>query len=510
MSRSGRGRFRFRRRDPVQRPAVSARSARLRLELRRRAAEARSRRLTPRTSRGFGRSPRRASRPRRFSATLSRDAARSFRPTKGLIGFVGGPWTLFVYAVEGHARRRARAREVVAADCTARSPIDGAAARARTSRAQFDGGADVVMVFDTAAGELSPAAFRTRHRAGPSAIADAFPGTPRLLREGPAAGAPRRRPALARRRGRASASTGAGIWLARSRRPAAAASCRAISIRRCLHLTGAALDARARRVSRPRRRAARPGERRGWICGLGHGVLPQHARSERAHASCAPSGDDSHDALRSVREVRRRRCRGTRAIRPCRSGTPSPTTDEWTRVARRGRSPRPDATLSLYVHLPFCESLCTFCGCNTVITRDHGREHPYVDLVLARARSSTLRACRAARVTTGAASAPRRRHADVSLAGRARPRCSTAFYARLSRRAQRFEGSVEADPRVTTRGASRDDCARAGSRASRSACRTSTPEVAAARQSHAAARDSTARLCRATRARPATSRSTSI
>ena len=28
--------------------------------------------------------------------------------------------------------------------------------------------------------------------------------------------------------------------------------------------------------------------------------------------------------------------------------------------------------LSLYAHLPFCEAMCTFCGCNVVISRDHG------------------------------------------------------------------------------------------------------------------------------------------
>ena len=36
---------------------------------------------------------------------------------------------------------------------------------------------------------------------------------------------------------------------------------------------------------------------------------------------------------------------------------------------------------SLYCHIPFCEQLCTFCGCNTSITRDHGREKPYIDLL---------------------------------------------------------------------------------------------------------------------------------
>ncbi len=27
--------------------------------------------------------------------------------------------------------------------------------------------------------------------------------------------------------------------------------------------------------------------------------------------------------------------------------------------------------LSLYIHLPFCESLCTYCGCNKKITTNH-------------------------------------------------------------------------------------------------------------------------------------------
>ncbi|HMI02251.1 MAG TPA: oxygen-independent coproporphyrinogen III oxidase [Pedobacter sp.] len=38
--------------------------------------------------------------------------------------------------------------------------------------------------------------------------------------------------------------------------------------------------------------------------------------------------------------------------------------------------------VSLYIHLPFCESLCTYCGCNTRITRNHGVERPYIDAVL--------------------------------------------------------------------------------------------------------------------------------
>lgn len=38
--------------------------------------------------------------------------------------------------------------------------------------------------------------------------------------------------------------------------------------------------------------------------------------------------------------------------------------------------------ISLYIHLPFCESLCTFCGCNKRITKRHEVESPYIDAVL--------------------------------------------------------------------------------------------------------------------------------
>ena len=34
--------------------------------------------------------------------------------------------------------------------------------------------------------------------------------------------------------------------------------------------------------------------------------------------------------------------------------------------------------LSLYVHLPFCESLCYYCACNKIITKHHDRTGPYL------------------------------------------------------------------------------------------------------------------------------------
>ena len=38
--------------------------------------------------------------------------------------------------------------------------------------------------------------------------------------------------------------------------------------------------------------------------------------------------------------------------------------------------------ISLYIHLPFCESLCTFCACHKRITKQHSVEEPYIDTVL--------------------------------------------------------------------------------------------------------------------------------
>lgn len=41
-----------------------------------------------------------------------------------------------------------------------------------------------------------------------------------------------------------------------------------------------------------------------------------------------------------------------------------------------------DEGISLYIHLPYCESLCTFCGCHKHITKRHEVERPYIDTLL--------------------------------------------------------------------------------------------------------------------------------
>ena len=47
--------------------------------------------------------------------------------------------------------------------------------------------------------------------------------------------------------------------------------------------------------------------------------------------------------------------------------------------------------LSLYFHIPFCETLCWFCGCTTVITSNHGQAQPYLNYLETEvARMATL------------------------------------------------------------------------------------------------------------------------
>lgn len=38
--------------------------------------------------------------------------------------------------------------------------------------------------------------------------------------------------------------------------------------------------------------------------------------------------------------------------------------------------------ISIYIHLPYCESLCTFCGCHKYITKRHEVEAPYINALL--------------------------------------------------------------------------------------------------------------------------------
>lgn len=60
-------------------------------------------------------------------------------------------------------------------------------------------------------------------------------------------------------------------------------------------------------------------------------------------------------------------------------------TGTWIEHLKKALQPE-SSSLSLYLHIPFCESLCTFCGCNNIITKNHNLESPYVDHLLREAK----------------------------------------------------------------------------------------------------------------------------
>lgn len=125
----------------------------------------------------------------------------------------------------------------------------------------------------------------------------------------------------------------------------------------------------------------------------------------------------------------------------------TPTPDQWVDSLAAAVA-SPEATLSVYVHLPFCESLCTFCGCNTVITRNHGRARPYVDLVLREldiylSRVPALAARPVSQMHLGGGT-------PTFLSAELLAHLLDGLLGRLRRTGTGFEGSVEADPRVTT------------------------------------------------------------
>jgi oxygen-independent coproporphyrinogen-3 oxidase len=124
---------------------------------------------------------------------------------------------------------------------------------------------------------------------------------------------------------------------------------------------------------------------------------------------------------------------------------PSPL--EWTQSMERAANVS-DASLAVYVHLPFCESLCSFCGCNNVITRDHTREAPYIDAVMAELdvyrRSVPVLAGQPLQQLHLGGGTP------TFLSPASLGRLIDGILDRLPCRGAEFDASIEVDPRVTT------------------------------------------------------------
>lgn len=64
--------------------------------------------------------------------------------------------------------------------------------------------------------------------------------------------------------------------------------------------------------------------------------------------------------------------------------TTSPTEQQWLESIAQALDEAASRKVgaALYIHIPFCQSLCTYCGCNTRITRNHAVGKPYVQTVI--------------------------------------------------------------------------------------------------------------------------------
>ena len=60
----------------------------------------------------------------------------------------------------------------------------------------------------------------------------------------------------------------------------------------------------------------------------------------------------------------------------------TPSEEQWVERVRHALRDSAAQGAALYLHIPFCRALCTFCGCNTRITRSHSFVPPYTQALL--------------------------------------------------------------------------------------------------------------------------------
>lgn len=126
----------------------------------------------------------------------------------------------------------------------------------------------------------------------------------------------------------------------------------------------------------------------------------------------------------------------------------TPTAQEWSGHLKQTLS-QAESSWSLYLHIPYCETLCTFCGCNTTITKDHKKEQPYVDLLvrefeiyLQQVPELKSKPCRQIHLGGGT---------PTFLSAEQLEQLLQRLKKNMILDSKHFEGSIEVDPRRTTR-----------------------------------------------------------
>ncbi|MBX3022664.1 MAG: uroporphyrinogen decarboxylase [Bdellovibrionales bacterium] len=205
---------------------------------------------------------------------------------KSLIGFVGGPWTLFTYAAEGEHKGNligAKTNMVLFHRfCETLMPLLEA-----NIQLQLEGGAEIVMLFDTAAGELSPMMFKQDVQKYMLRLADKFPGRLGYYSKGTT---PYHLTDIRQNTSFAGFGVDHRFDLPAELKGQARGFLQGNFDQSLLFCAPEEFQARLVDYLKPFQLLT-PEQRRGWVCGLGHGVLP------------ATPEDNVRHFVRYVREV---------------------------------------------------------------------------------------------------------------------------------------------------------------------------------------------------------------
>ncbi|KYG68539.1 uroporphyrinogen decarboxylase [Bdellovibrio bacteriovorus] len=198
-------------------------------------------------------------------------ATREVLPSnKSLIGFVGGPWTLFVYAVEGsHAGSLIQSKTLInmfPQFLEKMYPL-----LKENIRLQFEGGAEIVMIFDTAAGEVSPLFFQEWIQPVLTRLSQDYPGKIGYYSKGT-------QPVFFNKAFTDLPWAGQGFdhrcYLPDSFKIQNKGFVQGNFDQSLLFMDDADFKKALSHFLAPMK-AMSPVERAGWVCGLGHGVLPK-------------------------------------------------------------------------------------------------------------------------------------------------------------------------------------------------------------------------------------------
>lgn len=331
----------------------------------------------------------------RFVGQAIRAICKQAGPNVPVIGFAGAPWTLACYMIEGQTRGDiSRAKQMLRDEPALTRELLDRIARATTLylKSQIAAGASAIQLFDTWAGELTRAEYEAFELPATQMIFGALSAAevPKILF---AKGSARHLSSLAK--------TGANVLsvdcntdLAEARRKLGSHIALQGNVNPEILLGDEAS------IRRSAREAIAKTGGLGHILNLGHGILPttpvanakafvdagQTALVRGASIpamSAARTADASRNGTLDVGQISEELL--AKYNRPGPRYTSYPTAPVWKDdfgpddlEQRYATADLRGTPLSLYMHLPFCESLCLFCACNVSIQKDKTVAIPYL------------------------------------------------------------------------------------------------------------------------------------